>query len=305
MYKQKYLKYKNKYIELKKLIGGAPIYNNLKFLGQGADNIVFLLPDNNAIRIRKNCEIFNSNELLTISKMKDNTPKYFVKILALGKCNDLKNRLKTDIINFCDDKLLGDICNYTYIIMELAKGCNILQYYGLKFKDLLNNSNFDTLIELNKLRINEFIIFLFKFLNKITEGLIDANKKLGGFIHFDLNYRNCNVDPETENPIIFDFCSSSIGKVGDNSDILNYIKDILSDSNLDVSVYSSIFSDYETKSSEEKLLIKTNFYKLNKIIREENKLNIFINKYFYLIQEGVRLNIKDDRESLETFIVSL
>ena len=100
MYQEKYLKYKNKYLQLKKLIGGAPIYTGLKYLGQGAENIAFLLSDGNTIRIRKDCEKLGNDEITTVTKMKDNTPSYFVKILALGKCNDLRGRLKKRYCRF-------------------------------------------------------------------------------------------------------------------------------------------------------------------------------------------------------------
>ena len=53
--------------------------------------------------------------------------------------------------------------------------------------------------------MSSFVTFLFSFLNKMVDGLINTNTKLGGFIHNDLNYRNCNVDPSNYNPIIFDF----------------------------------------------------------------------------------------------------
>jgi len=310
MYFEKYIKYKNKYLELKKLLGGAPIYNNLHYLGQGAENIAFLLSDGNTIRIRKDCETLGQNEITTVTKMKDNTPLYFVKILALGKCNDLRGRLSKEVKNFCDDKLVGDLCNYTYILMETAVGGNYLQYFGLAFKDLLNNSNFDKLIinetNINKMRM--FVTFLFSFLNKMVDGLISANTKLGGFVHFDLNFRNCNVNPENGNPIIFDFGGSTIGKINDNSDILNYIKEILTDTNLDPGVYNSVYSDFESKSSEDKLLIKNNFYKLNKILREQPRINSLITKYFVSTKTsfgGVRLSIGANRESLEKFKTSL
>ena len=70
--------------------------------------------------------------------------------------------------------------------------------------------------------MSSFVTFLFSFLNKMVDGLINANTKLGGFIHNDLNYRNCNIN-SSNNPIIFDFGGSTVGKMGDNSDILNYI----------------------------------------------------------------------------------
>jgi hypothetical protein len=238
--------------------------------------------------------------------MKDNTPSYFVKILALGKCNDLRGRLKSDILDFCDDKLIGDICNYTYILMETAKGGNLLIYYGSQFKALLNNSKFDSLIinADNISKINDYVNFLFIFYNKIVDGLIDANTKLGGFKHNDLNYRNCNVDPSTGNPIIFDFGGSQIGTVGDNTDILNFIKETLSDVNLDSGVYSSVFLDYESKSTEERKLIKDNFYKLNKVLRAHSKINSIVTKYLTSASTsygGIRLSIGPSRQSLEEF----
>jgi serine/threonine protein kinase len=310
MYQNKYLKYKNKYLQLKNLMGGAPIYKGLQLLGQGAENFAFLLPDGNTLRIRKDCETLGQNEITTITKMKDNTPLYFVKILAIGKCNDLRGRLKNDIVDFCDDKLLGDICNYTYIIMETAPGGNFLQYYGLQFKDLLNKPNFDELIVSadNQQKINAFVGFLFSFLNKIVDGLIDANTKLNGFIHKDFNYRNCNVVHSNGNPIIFDFGESKVGTIGDNSDILNYIKEILEDAQLQSNVYITVFPDYESKSPDEKILIKNNFYKLSKVLRAHPKINALITKYFVSAVTsygGIRLSIGPSRESLETFKTKL
>ena len=306
MYHDKYLKYKNKYLQLKNLKGGAPIYNDLQYLGQGAENIVFKLPDSdNIIRIMKNCEKLLEGEINTINKMVNNTPLYFVNIVALGNCNDLKDRLKSDIVNFCDDKLMGDMCNYTYIIMHTATGQNVLQYYGLQFKDLLNNNDFDNLIK--NVNMTVFVTFLFSFLNKMVDGLIDANTKLGGFIHGDLNFRNCYVDP-SYNPIIFDFGASIIGKIGDNSDILEYIRTMLSDTNLESPVYISVFPDYESKAVPEKTLIKNNFYKLHKVLRANPQISALISAYLISAPTsygGVRLNILPARQSLEEFKTTL
>ena len=284
----------------------VPIYNSLKYLGEGEESMVFLLPDSdNTIKILKNCNKCSNMEISTITKMINNTPLYFVKIIAFGKCIDVKDKLKSDIVNFCNNKLIGDTCNYSYILMKIATGGTFLQYYGLQFKDLLNNNDFDKLIK--NVNMTVFVRLLFSFLNKIIDGLIDANTKLGGFIHNDLDYRNCYIDP-LSNPIIIDFGLSTIGKIGDNTDILFFIKKILSDENLESPLYISIFPDYELKSDLEKTLIKNNFYKLNTVLRSNPKINALITKYFTYfptINKGMLLLMLPARQSLETFKIKL
>ena len=289
------------------LMSDKPIYNDLIYLGEGLENMVFLLPDSdNTIRILKNCIKHSDMEINTITKMINNTPLYFVKIIAFGECIDVKDKLKSDIINFCNNKLLGDMCNYSYILMKNATGGTFLQYYGLQFKNILNNNDFDRLIK--NVNMTVFVTFLFSFLNKTVDGLIDANTRLGGFIHGDLDYKNCHVD-SSYNPIIFDFGFSTIGKNGDNSDILTYIEKILSDENLESSsLYISIFPDYETKSDLEKTLINNNFYKLNKVLRAHPKIHALITEYFTYLPtstSGMRLSTIQNIQSLEVFKIRL
>lgn len=57
-YYTKYLKYKNKYLELKNQIGGT--YRNLKYLGEGAESIVYETNDNKALKIMKKPEFYIS-----------------------------------------------------------------------------------------------------------------------------------------------------------------------------------------------------------------------------------------------------
>jgi len=312
----KYLKYKTKYLELKKLIGGAANFGDLKYLGSGADNVTFLLSNKNntIIRIRKGCMILEDNELETVNKMINNTPLYFVKILKVGECNDIKDKLTSEIENvkdFCNDNNSNNTtCNYTYIIMENASGINLLHYYGECFKNLLTSTSFDLDInnESNKKKMLEYINFLFGFFIKMVDGLISANDKLGGFIHGDLNFRNCNVENNTNNPIIYDFGASSIGEINNNQDILNYIKDILTDTNLDAFVYRLIFTNYDTLHDSERKLIKENFYKLNKTLRQNKKIESLL-KYFNQSPTsygGVRLNFNSQKfEPLAQFKESL
>ncbi len=231
IYYKKYIKYKNRYINLRNLCGGNP-FLNVKYLSSGAENMGFDIGNNQVLRIRKDCEKLQQTEIEILNKIIINSPRYFVKIYKIGSCKDLKTKFenKESVTEICNN-ISGDLCDYTYVIMENANGINIIDYI-LKYLDNTFTKINDTILNLEdndtRVLLNDLIIYLLQIFEKICDGLIDAQSKIPKFYHGDLNYRNVFINDSTLDPTIFDFGASS-DKINNNSlDILNYIKDIYS-----------------------------------------------------------------------------
>ena len=161
-YKQKYLKYKKKYKNLKILDGG--VFNIIRYLGSGAENIAFELDNKRVLRIRKDCVDLNNRKQITerdteiniLNLIKQNNPKYFVKIHEIGDCIDLKKKFdvsvnKVQIKIICSDNIKGDTCRYNYVIMDNAPGQNIIEYIVDKLLSFEIQDTIDFTTDINKL----------------------------------------------------------------------------------------------------------------------------------------------------------
>lgn len=244
IYYKKYIKYKNRYINLRNLCGGNP-FLNVKYLGSGAENMGFDIGNNQVLRIRKNCEKLKQTEIEILNKIKKDSPRYFVKIYEIGTCKDLKTKFENieSVSEICNN-ISGDLCDYTYVIMEKANGINIIDYI-LKYLDTTFTKINDTILNLvdndTKVLLNDLIIYLLQIFERICDGLIDAQSKFLNFYHGDLNYRNVFINDSTLDPTIFDFGASS-DKINNKSlDILNYIQDIYSNIPDLINLKSDIF----------------------------------------------------------------
>lgn len=295
-YYAKYLKYKTKYVLLKKQKGGDSQFKNIKYLGQGAENYAFQLEHGQILRIRKNCERLGESENNVLTELAGKTIKHFIKVFSKGNCFDLRDKLSDQVTEFCELNNLetASLCNYDYVIMNNAEGTNLLNYTTKTFSEQLQLPDINVI---DKQLITNHKKLLINFFQKITIGLIDANTQLNGFKHKDLNYRNCYIDINLE-PIIFDFGASLIGFGSietNSSDILDFITDILSDSTIDTNEFAYGITTFKDLSKGEKDIIKSNYYKLTNMIRSDEQINQFIIKYFNENKTsfgGIRLSIK-------------
>jgi len=249
-YYKKYFKYKTKYIQLQQTLNGGNPFLGVKYLGQGAENIAYDIGNNKILRIRKNCESLG-NEIVMLNFIKDKKPKYFVVIYDIGKCTDLITKFTPDdkdedkikkITEICNtfvilassrnderNNISGDLCEYSYVIMENAKGINIIQYIINYLKK--NIAEIDTkIIDItnkdNIILLNDLVIYILQIFENISIGIKDAQQKIPNFYHGDLNYRNVYINDSNLEPTIFDFGASN-QNIGTNKsiDILNYIRD--------------------------------------------------------------------------------
>jgi hypothetical protein len=306
-YQSKYLKYKTKYLELKKQLGGTE-FNDLKYLGKGAENVAFKMPDGKILRVRKSCEELLSSEKNVMEKLAENKPKYFAMVYSVGKCADLKKKklqLATSMCNVSE----GELCDYDYVIMDDAPGTNFLIFFLQHFKDLVMNNDFDA--ELEKVdvkeKIQQFARNSAEYIIKIIDGLMDANAKLGNFKHGDLNYRNCHID-ESFTPTIFDYGASKVGVVSPRnqcSDIFNYIKGILSDINLDDGItYNAGIPELHKLESVEKNKVIKNIKVVRKQFRQYAVFNNLCSNYLILYEydegeQGITFSVNIDRPKIE------
>lgn len=203
-YYTKYLKYKTKYLELKNQIGGR--YQNLTFLGEGAESVVYKTSDNKALKIMKKAENFMSpTESAIITKIQElnlpNFPKYYL----FGKCKSLVDPDK-DTTEFCINDDEGK--EYQYIIMDTIEGEDMMTLFYKTFSRYFISEQIDFQSDDYNNTKEYYIIFLLKVCLKIVQVLKDANEKFG-FRHNDFDYRNCMIK-EDGTPIIIDFGSSSM-----------------------------------------------------------------------------------------------
>jgi hypothetical protein len=220
-YYKKYLKYKNKYAELKRMQsmrGGA--YEGLRYLGEGAESIVYAMPDGKALKIIKDFESrIKEEEKLVFDAVKD-IPN-FPKIYAMGNC---KSNVKPDrdMTKFCMEE--GD--DYQYVIMDIIDGKDMLEIFYDKFKDYINLD--PAVLNLNDAVLNakmiEFETFYVEVIKKMVNALKRANDAVR-FRHNDLDFRNCLVSAAGV-PTIIDFGQSAINvPVGELEckDIASYV----------------------------------------------------------------------------------
>ena len=228
-YVDKYLKYKNKYLHLKNHIGGT--YNNLIYLGEGAESMAFRMDDGKVLKIIKNYNNRISDlEKDIMNKLSDLNTINFPKFYSIGTCKSLVE-VNANLTSFCiDDNVNEPNANtYQYIIMDEIQGKDMINiFYGL-FKDNLSNE-----IDINdneiKNKLNNYAKIFLNSLIKITSSLKLANDRYG-FRHNDFDFRNCYID-NNNNPVIFDFGSSTINNnnVLECKDIMGFINSTLNES---------------------------------------------------------------------------
>ncbi len=286
-YKKKYLKYKNKYIVFKNQIAGA-IFNGIKYLGQGAENIAYDIGDNQVIRIMKKCKNIEESEkqiMIEINKVK---PINFVNIISIGNCTDLVDKLNSETKDFCND-VDGDVCSYDYVVLNKVIGDNINVVFFKIFLNLILNENLVIDKPENQELIEQFVHNLLGLYVKIVDSFIDANQKLNGFRHGDFNYRNCAVDNDF-NPTIYDFGASKIGEatrpISEINDILQFIKDSLATNTYEetTQIHEVAYPEYSLLPVERKNLIKKNYISIKRKIMEHPKIQTIISRYFNVVE---------------------
>lgn len=279
-FKNKYLKYKTKYLELKKQVGG---FSELTFLGMGAENVAFRMSDGKILRVRKGCEKLDEIEKVVVRRLEEVKPKYFALVRSVGKCSDLKGKNLSTATTMCN-AVGGEVCDYDYVIMDDAPGTNFSVFFLQQFENLITRDDFDEQIvqSVTKDKIADFSRRSSEYIQKIIVGLMDANSKLGNYKHCDLNYRNCHIS-ESFVPTIFDYGASKIGaNLPQCSDILEYLRSILADPNLEEAVYKSLFptwSDDSFGGARRNKIIK-NFRAVRKQFRLNKVFTNLINGYY-------------------------
>jgi hypothetical protein len=139
MYKKKYLKYKNKYILFKNQIGG--VFNNLSYLGEGAESIVFKMETGTALKIVKNTKKFISdNEKEIISKLTELRTLNFPTFHAIATCKS-DTAPDKDTREFCISGSTGKL--YQYIIMDTINGNDMMNIFFDIFKDHVSKEVFN------------------------------------------------------------------------------------------------------------------------------------------------------------------
>jgi serine/threonine protein kinase len=207
-YKNKYLKYKNKYITLKNQIGGSFLFNDLVFLGEGGETVVYRMKDTKrALKILKIGEGRGKllekerNVMLTVSGL-PNFPTFY----QIGTCrSSIPPSRETKSFCLNDDETGGT--EYQYIIMTAINGKDMNEIYLNKFRNELI-APFENTVGLQA-KINEFAIFFKSILLKIGKALLHAYREKG-FFHSDFDYRNCIIT-EDGTPYIIDFGQSTVG----------------------------------------------------------------------------------------------
>lgn len=215
-YRAKYFKYKIKYLNI--LMGGS-LYNNLRYIDEGAETIIYELGDieNQVIKISKNPQQYpiEETEKNFIRYLMNNPQKYFPKYYSFGKCYNSTE--PSDKINaFCDSEF-PEHTEYTYIIMEKIKGVDIVMKFLMVFKDDVRTG----IINMGK--INIFVDNFINIVEKIVQGINDINQDVT-FRHGDLDFRNCLITDDYE-PVIIDFGQSEFIQIPRRSQT-NICKDI-------------------------------------------------------------------------------
>lgn len=307
-YKNKYLKYKNKYMVFKNQIAGA-IFNGIKYLGQGAENIAYDIGDNQVIRIMKKCKNIEESEKQIMIEINKNKPMNFVNIISIGNCADLVNKLNSKTTDFCNDTN-SNVCNYEYVVLNKVSGDNINVVFLKIFLNLILNENLVIDQPENQELIEQFVNNLLGLYVKIADSFIDANLKLNGFRHGDFNYRNCAIDEEF-NFTIYDFGASKIGAktrpISEIDDILQFIKDSLATNSSEepTQIHEVAYPGYSLLSVEKKNLINRNYISIKRKIMEHPKIQTIISRYFNVVERdtpnGRFKNIfpKDSSDSLD------
>jgi len=222
-YYKKYIKYKNKYLMIKKNMKGGT-YTGLRYIGEGAESIVYDMGDGKVLKIIKNQNMrISDRERSVIEAVKDipNFPKVYI----YGLCkNNIKPDRETNV--FCVDN--GS--EYQYIIMDKIDGKDILEIFYDKFKDYLNLDEIELRSKLEDetfvSKITKFVHFYINIIKKIVSSLKIANDAVR-FRHNDFDFRNCLISPTGE-PTIIDFGQSTIGNPSlECKDIFSYVNSFL------------------------------------------------------------------------------
>lgn len=303
IYFKKYLKYKNKYHKLKNSQSGGETYNNLVYVGQGASSIAYGFSDKKELllKITKDSKKFmNQNELDVIEKIKkidqrSVLKKHFPIYHAIGKCRNLEEP-KVDSTKFCIDGIKGK--EYEYVVMNRIHGRDIKQIFYELFAEFVLEKNLDTSSNNNKL--NEYIDIFVKFFKlcslDLAKILQEAQTQFG-FLHEDLDYRNCLISLKPEiNLTIIDFGTSSI-----NNDFRGFenCKDwaAWNRSSLNESYCTStelLRSVFSVKELEKKDLIIKNCKKIHKILNS----NPIIKKILEIIKKNCEYPLFSKMETI-------
>ncbi len=256
-------------------------FHNIKYLNSGAENAAFKMSDGKILRIRKDCQELAESEQKILQLIVDTMPLYFVKIYSVGSCKDLKNRELSIATSFCNNNS-ENLCKYSYVILDEAKDTNFIVFFLKYFINLIIDSKFDEIInnEQNISNIKQFSNNTIKYILKIIDGLIDANYKLNNFRHNDFNYRNCHID-SSFNPTIFDFGASLNNiRIDECGDIITYIQQILTDIEVESSIYISVISNWNEINQPERNKIIKNFRVIREKFRDNAIFNYIIDNYF-------------------------
>lgn len=284
-FKLKYIKYKFKYLNLKKQIGGE-LFNDLSYLGQGAESYVYSKGDNEVLKIIKKPESFIPESEIEISnKLKENGLDNFMYYQSIGTCYSNLNPDEATT-KFCITEPSGSF-TYQYIIMRQAKGTNLLRKFYLTFNDYLKGKPIvkdnEELISLIEKYISDYLIIL----KNLALNLKLANEKIG-FRHGDLDYRNFTVD-ESNNVYIYDFGSSRID-VFDSYECMDFRSALISSLNSSYLKSETVLQkEYITLTEEDKTKITSNGNTILKLINKNIKIDQLLkmlrnscNQYMYV-----------------------
>lgn len=216
-YYNKYLKYKNKYINLKNnleenpdknnleedpnknnLEGGADNYkyNNIKYVSETSDKLNFEVKNKDIVvlkNIDKNVlDNYMDNERISFMMNKENP--FFAKPYEIQSCEDFGVNKNTK--SFCQIKKNIMMDNTPtkkiyFLEMDHNRNINIIEYFINFFdKDLKNGISHDT-----QKKMLQYIDNFIKLLYKI-ENILDTAFQKKGFINNNLTYTSIVIDDE-------------------------------------------------------------------------------------------------------------
>lgn len=277
MYYEKYMKYKKKYELLKNnsiniaQTGGN--YNNLVYLGQGAESFVFKTEDGKAIKIIKNvAKRINPVEKEVMQRVSDLESPHFPKVHAMGICKN-RTELTRDSTDFCIGS--DGSYEYEYILMDIVNGNDMMTLFYKKFKTHLNKVFIDIEDDDINMKVEEFSQLLMDVIIQLAHVLKSSSDAIG-FRHSDFNYGNCIINRENV-PVIIDFGQSSLGQAGilECSDLIGFFKSIVNGLNCGSrETLSKVFPKLKEEGSEEpkRLIIKKNCEEIMKKVKAHKKI---------------------------------
>ena len=225
--RKKYIKYRTKYENLKKIqVGGQadrimdkPIYNqnggvfnNLVYLGQGAESVVFKTEDGKAIKVIKNhANRISATEQCIMQQLSALESSYFPKVYAIGLCKN-DHPVTEDTKTFCVGSKGAH--EYQYILMDAVDGKDMMNIFYAKFKTHIQNVAMDANDPDLVAEIEEFSAMFIRVYAKLAEAFKLAHDGFG-FRHGDFDYRNC-VIKEDGTPVVVDFGASFLARAESN-----------------------------------------------------------------------------------------